>query len=101
MGRLVPADELPNSLLDADLRTEPELAPGAPQVRIGEPHVTRLIGVALDAHCAPHRASDHFDQPVESHTRPAADVDRLRNTAGPGRSVHSTAARTPSTQSVI
>src|SRR2546423_15570363 len=81
MGRLVPADEEPNPFLDADLGPEAELPGGAPQVRIREPHVPRLIAVALDAYLAAERARDQVDQPIEPHPRAAADVDRLGNAA--------------------
>src|SRR5207302_11280036 len=84
MGRLVPADEEPNPFLDADLGPEAELPAGAPQVGIREPHVPRLVAVALDPHLAAERARDQLDQPIKPHPRAAADVDRLGRPAGTG-----------------
>src|SRR5881397_3356784 len=83
MNRLVPTDELPNAFLDPDRGPVPELALGAAQVRRGEADVARLVVTALDAHLAPQRLSDHLDQSVEPHPRPAADVDRLGDPRGP------------------
>src|SRR2546430_1090845 len=77
MNPLVPADEESNPFLDADLGPEPELPAGAPQVGVREPHVPRLVAVALDPHLAAERARDELDQPVEPHPRTSADVDRL------------------------
>src|SRR5436189_258819 len=77
MYRLIPADELPNTFLDADRGVVPQRALGAPQVRRGKPHVTRLVAVALDPDLPPQRPPDQLDQPVEAHARPATDVDRL------------------------
>src|SRR5438094_9629330 len=77
MRRLVPTDELPNAFLDADRGAVPELALGTTQVRGREPHVSRLVAVALDPHLTPQRSPDQLDQVVEPHARPAADVDRL------------------------
>src|SRR2546423_8896584 len=78
MRRLVPADELPYAFLDPDHRPVPKLTLGAAQVRRGQPHVARLVAVALDADLAPQRPPDQLDQSVEPHARPAADIDRLR-----------------------
>src|SRR2546430_15086544 len=78
MRRLVPTDEFPNAFLDADRGAVPELALGTTQVRGREPHVSRLVAVALDPHLTPQRSPDQLDQLVEPHARPAADVDRLR-----------------------
>src|SRR6266540_6474599 len=77
MNRLVPADELPNAFLDPDRGPVPELALGAAQVRRGKLDVARLVAVALDPDLAPQRLPDQVDQSVESHARPAADVDRF------------------------
>src|SRR5438067_7748527 len=77
MYRLVPTDELPNAFLDADRRAVRQLALSAPQVRRSQPHVTRLVAVALDPDLAPQGPPDQLDQSVEAHPRPAADVDRL------------------------
>src|SRR3989442_10153594 len=77
MYRLIPADELPNTFLDADRGVVPQLALGAPQVRRGKPHVARLVAVALDPDLPPQRPPDQLDQPVEAHSCPATDVDRL------------------------
>src|ERR1051325_12179489 len=84
MHRLVPADEESNPFFDADLGPEPELPAGAPQVGVREPHVPRLIAVALDPHLAAERASDQLDQPIQPHPGAPADVDRLGDGAGPG-----------------
>src|SRR5204863_7800251 len=84
MDRLVPADEESNPFLDADLGPEPELPAGAPQVGVREPHVPRLVAVALDPHLAAERASDQLDQPIQPHPGASADVDRLGDAAGPG-----------------
>lgn len=105
MGRLVPADELPNAFLDPYGRPVAELAFGSAEVGRGQPHVTGLVAVALDVHLAPQRSPDQIDQPVEAHALPTADVDGLGDAPPPpavrGRPVHSKAERTPSTQSVI
>src|SRR5258707_13418830 len=77
MDRLIPANEFPNAFLDADRGPVSELPLGTPQVRRGEPHVARLLAVALDPHLAPQRSSDQLDQVIEPHARPAADIDRL------------------------
>src|SRR5260370_27677425 len=77
MHRLVPADELPNAFLDSHRGAVPELALGTTQIRGREPHVARLVAVALDPHLTPQRPPDQLDQVVEPHARPAADVDRL------------------------
>src|SRR5207253_3100489 len=84
MDRLVPADEESNPFLDADLGPEPELPAGAPQVGVREPHVPRLVAVALDPHRAAERASDQLDQPIQPHPGASADVDGLGDAAGPG-----------------
>src|SRR3989442_13578146 len=77
MYRLIPADELPNTFLDADRGVVPQLALGAPLVRRGKAHVPRLFAVALDPDLPPQRPPDQLDQPVEAHARAATDVDRL------------------------
>src|SRR5256884_8934611 len=77
MRRLVPTDELPDAFLESDRGAVPELARGTPEVGGGEPHVSRLVAVALDPHLTPQRSPDQLDQLVEPHARPAADVDRL------------------------
>src|ERR1051326_9282051 len=84
MHRLVPADEESNPFLYADLGPEPELPAGAPQVGVREPHVPRLIAVALDPHLAAERASDQLDQPIQPHPGAPADVDRLGDAPRPG-----------------
>src|SRR2546426_6752566 len=76
MRRLVPTDELPNAFLESDRGAVPELALGTTQVRGREPHVSRLVAVALNPHLTPQRSPDQLDQVVEPHARPAADVDR-------------------------
>src|ERR1700704_1575342 len=83
MGRLVPANELPNAFLDSDGGAVPELALSAAQVRRREPYVARLVAVTLDPYVAPQRPSDQLDQPVEPHARPATDIDRLGEPRGP------------------
>src|SRR5256886_15532706 len=82
MNPLVPADEESNPFLDADLGPEPELPAGPPQVGVREPHVPRLVAVALDPHLAAERARDELDQPVEPHPRTSADVDPLADPPG-------------------
>src|SRR2546430_9745318 len=77
MRRLVPTDELPNAFLESDRGAVPELALGTTQIRSREPHISRLVAVALDPHLTPQRPPDQLDQLVEPHARPAADVDRL------------------------
>src|SRR5438094_8118973 len=77
MGRLVPADELLNAFLDAHGGPIAQLAFGAAQVGGRQPHVARLVAVALNADLAPRGPSDQVDQPVEPHALPAADVDGL------------------------
>src|SRR5260370_35110132 len=77
MHRLVPTDELPNAFVDSHRGAVPELALGTTQVRGREPHVSRLVAVALDPHLTPQRSPDQLDQVGEPHARPAADVDRL------------------------
>src|SRR5438445_10173689 len=84
MSRLVPADEEPDPFLDADFGPEAELLAGAPQVGIREPHVPRLVAVALDPHLAAERARDQLDQSIEPHPRAPTDVDRLGDPAGAG-----------------
>src|SRR6059058_6155555 len=84
MRRLVPTDELPNAFLESDRGAVPELALGTTQVRGREPHVSRLVAVALDPHLTPQRSPDQLDQVVEPHARPAADVDRLGQPRRPG-----------------
>src|SRR3989441_4590141 len=72
MRRLIPTDEFPNAFLDADRRAVPELALGTTQIRGREPHISRLVAVALDPHLTPQRPPDQLDQLVEPHARPAA-----------------------------
>src|SRR5438128_12519151 len=84
MRRLVPTDELPNAFLDADRGAVPELALGTTQVRGREPHVSRLVAVALDPHLTPQRSPGQLDQVVEPHARPAADVKRRGPPRRPG-----------------
>src|SRR2546430_8863829 len=81
MDRLVPADEESNPFLDADLGPEPELPAGAPQVGVREPHVPRLVTVALDPHLAAERASDQLDQPIQPHPGASADVRSEEHTS--------------------
>src|SRR5438094_8002993 len=87
MDRLVPADEESNPFLDADLGPEPELPAGAPQVGVREPHVPRLVAVALDPHLAAELASDQLDRPIQPHPGASADADRLGDAAGPATPV--------------
>src|SRR5881628_3243162 len=79
MYLLVPAHEVLDSLLDADLGPVAELALGAAQIGRRQPHVARLIGMALDPHLLSQRVPDQLDQAVQPHPRTAADVDRFGN----------------------
>src|SRR5947199_10363823 len=83
MRRLVPTDELPNAFLDADRGAVPELALGTTQARGREPHVSRLVAVALDPHLTPERWRGQLDPALEPHARPAADVEPLGQPSGP------------------
>src|SRR5438552_5710742 len=76
MGRLVPADEVPDPFLDPDARPVAELRLGAAQVGGGEPHVPGLVGVALHLRRPAQGPPDQGDQPVEPHPRAAPDVNR-------------------------
>src|SRR5207253_3804359 len=88
MDLLVPAHEVWDPLLDADLGPVVELALRAPQVGRRQPHVPRLVGVSLDAYAPPQGPPDQLDQPVQPHPRTATDVERFgaparARTAGP------------------
>src|SRR6184192_1226281 len=83
MYLLVPAHEVLDSLLDADLGPVAELALGAAQIGRRQPHVARLIGMALDPHLLSQRVPDQLDQAVQPHPRTAADVDRFGNPRPP------------------
>src|SRR5438876_359465 len=77
MDLLIPVDEFADPFLDPDARLETQHASGVRQVGIREPHVTWLIGVALDVRFPTQRLGDQRDQPVETHALAAAQVDRL------------------------
>src|SRR5438093_11556506 len=79
MYLLVPAHEVLDSLLDADLGPVAELALGAAQIGRRQPHVARLIGMALDPHLLSPRVPDQLDHAVQPHPPPAAHVDRCGN----------------------
>src|SRR6266550_122916 len=70
MRRLVPTDELPNAFLESDRGAVPELALGTTQIRGREPHISRLVAVALDPHLTPQRPPDQLDQLVGPQARP-------------------------------
>src|SRR3989442_14653846 len=84
MGRLIPADEQTDALVDADDRPVAEDGGGAAQVGRGARHVPRLVSAPLDDGLAPQGGADQVDQPIEPDARPAADVKRLASAGGGG-----------------
>src|SRR2546422_3772438 len=77
MGRLVPADELPDAFLDADGGPVAELALGPAQIGGREMHVAGLVGRGLHDGLPTERAANQGEQPVESHPVAPTDVERL------------------------
>ena len=47
------------------------------EIGVRQPHVPRLIGVALDRRLLPQCPGDERDQAVQPHARPAAQIHRL------------------------
>src|SRR3989442_7010718 len=84
MGRLIPADEQTECVVDADDRPVAEDGGGAVQVGGGARHVPRLVSAPLDDGLAPQSGADQVDQPIEPDARPAADVKRLASAGGGG-----------------
>src|SRR2546426_8056978 len=76
MGRLVPADELPDAFLDADGGPVAELALGPAQIGGREMHVAGLVGRGLHDGLPTERAANQGEQPVESHPVAPTDVER-------------------------
>src|SRR5438034_1922748 len=87
MNLLVPVYELADAFRDADARLEAQHASGVGQIGIGQPHVARLIGLALDARFLAERRGDERNQAVEAHAVAAAQIDCLdragSRTSGP------------------
>ena len=50
------------------------------QIGIRQPHVSRLIGMTLDARFLTQRCGDERDQTVEAHACAATQIDRLHRT---------------------
>src|SRR5260370_1084780 len=82
MGRLVPADELANALLDADAGPVVELTRRAAQVGRGGGHVPRLVGHLFDDRFAAERAADQREEAVEPYALAPADVEVLEHAGG-------------------
>src|SRR5204862_3119157 len=82
MKLLVPGDELADAFLDTDLRLEPEHAAGVHQIGIGQPDVSGLVRMALDARFLAQCGADQRDQAIQADSLAAAKIHRLH---GPGR----------------
>src|SRR5437870_9813470 len=83
MDLLVPVNEFADAFVNTNARLEAQYASGMDQIGIRQPHVSRLIGIPLDARFLTQRLGDERDQAVEAYALAAAQIRRF-DRAGSG-----------------
>src|SRR3989442_12880813 len=77
MDLLVPVNEFADAFVNTNARLEAQYASGMDQIGIRQPHVSRLIGIPLDARFLTQRLGYERDQAVEAYALAAAQIRRF------------------------